>query len=81
MEKNKKVLSTTIAAAVLGAAALVTIAGGANAASQVETPAPVSIVAPAADTAVEAPGTETADDATEANEAPGTETADATGSN
>jgi len=38
MEKNKK-LSATFAAAVLGAAALVTIAGGANAATQVDAPA------------------------------------------
>jgi len=67
MEKNKKALSATFAAAVLGAAALVTIAGGANAATQVDTPAPAAVVTSTTTTVdtYEAPGVESADDATE----------------
>ena len=74
MEKNKK-LSATFAAAVLGAAALVTIAGGANAATQVDTPAPAAVVSSTTVDTLEAPGVEAADDAieseaTEANDGP-----------
>jgi hypothetical protein len=64
MKANKKAFAASLAAAALGAAALITVAGGANAAVVVETPAvSQEVVTPAAGTA----GTEAA---TEINDGP-----------
>ena len=73
METNKKALAATLAAAALGAAALVTVAGGANAATLTDTSSSVSTVqdAPEANDTPDVVGTDVA-------EAPGVEVDDST---
>jgi hypothetical protein len=62
MEANKKAFAASLTAAALGAAALITVAGGANAAVVVDSPAvSQEVVTPAAGTAGTEAATETND--------------------